>query len=207
MSESKFEKVSSLVDYYIDSEQQTDAALDKLSKDSHLSAAWDRYHLIGDVLRNDVPQELQLDLSAQIATAIAQEPTVLAPSSSKNTPSQFIDSLKSKVVHFAKPFGSIAIAASAAGLMVLGVQQNVAVNDKIMPAQVVQTVPFGGTANPVSLNFQQPDLATKKQAYIEQQRRFQALLSDHQQQIKLKSILVQPSTAEAGIDTPKNTEQ
>ena len=116
-----------------------------------------------------------------------------------------IEHFKAKVLQFAKPFGSLAIAASAAGLMVLGVQQNVAVNDAVIPAQVFQTVPFGGTASPVSLNFQHPEQrSSQKQAYIEQQRRFQALLSDHQQQIKLKSIIVEPISAEV-IDTSSNS--
>jgi sigma-E factor negative regulatory protein RseA len=59
----------------------------------------------------------------------------------------------------------------------------------ITPAQqVVQTIPLGGIADPVSFNYNTPDRASKKQAYIEQQRRFQALLADHQQQVKLSSV-------------------
>jgi len=73
--------------------------------------------------------------------------------------------------------------------MVMGVQQNTADNDVVLPAsQVVKTMPFGGIAEPVSLNFQQTSRTSEKQAFVEQQRRFQALLSDHQQQIKLSSV-------------------
>ena len=143
--------------------------------------------MIGDVLRNDTPDILQLDLSSEIAKAIANEPTILAPKANN----VFVLKLKAKVVEFAKPFGQLAIAASAAGLMVLGVQSNVAQNNEtILPSQIVQTIPMAGIAEPVSLNFQQPDVASQKQAFIEQQRRFHALLSDHKQQIKLGSLAV-----------------
>jgi sigma-E factor negative regulatory protein RseA len=183
MSENKFETVSSCVDNF----QHNESTFDDIINDEHLSATWDRYHLIGDVLRNDTLDILQLDLSAEIASAIADEPTVLAPKASN----VFVLKLKAKVVEFAKPFGQLAIAASAAGLMVLGVQTNVAQNNEtVLPSQIVQTIPMAGTAQPVSLNFQQPDRVSQKQAFIEQQRRFYALLSDHQQQIKLGSFAV-----------------
>jgi len=181
MSENKFETVSSVVDNY----QQNDESFDKLLNDSHLSAAWERYHLMGDVMRGETSDVINLELSSQIALAIADEPTVLAPRANHN----FAGKLKAKVVQFAKPFGQMAIAASAAGLMVMGVQQNSAETDAILPAsQVVKTMPFGGIAEPVSLNFQQTSRSSEKQAFVEQQRRFQALLSDHQQQIKLSSV-------------------
>lgn len=173
-----------------------------------MSTTWDRYHLIGDVLRNDTPDILQLDLSNEIAKAIADEPTVLAP----KTNNVFVLKLKAKVVEFAKPFGQLAIAASAAGLMVLGVQSNVAQNNEtILPSQIVKTIPMAGIAEPVSLNFQQPDLATQKQAFIEQQRRFHALLSDHKQQIKLGSLAVNTNKIEDqneinSLDTKKANE-
>jgi len=183
MSESKFEAVSSCVDNF----QHNENAFDEIINDEHLSTTWDRYHLIGDVLRNDTPDILQFDLSNEIAKAIADEPTVLAP----KTAHVLVLKLKAKVVEFAKPFGQLAIAASATGLMILGVQSNVGQNNEtILPSQIVKTIPMAGIAEPVSLNYQQPDLASQKQAFIEQQRRFHALLSDHKQQIKLGSLAV-----------------
>lgn len=181
MIEKEFETVSLLVD-----EQEISSEhLDQVIEDQQLSDTWERYHLIGDIMRDDTTDSIALDLSNNIAAAIADEPTVLAPKASVT----FADKAKAKVIQFAKPFGQMAIAASAAGLMVLGVQTNVAENEVITPAQqVVQTIPLGGIADPVSFNYNTPDRASKKQAYIEQQRRFQALLADHQQQIKLSSM-------------------
>lgn len=203
MSESKFETISSLVDNYRVSEQESEQAIEDMLKDEHLSATWQQYHLIGDVMRDEIPQTLQLDLSSQIAEAIADEPSILAPKpSTKETNSQV--GLKAKVIQLIKPVGQMAIAASAAGLMILGVQQNVAdTNDVIMPSQVVQTKPLAGFANPVSFNVSQ-NTESQQQAVIEkkieQQRRFQALLSDHQQQIKLSAAKsAQPKEAEQSL--------
>jgi len=189
MSESKFETISSIVDNYRVPDQKSEQAIDDILKDEHLANTWQNYHLIGDVMRNEIPQTLQLDLSAQIASAIADEPTVLAPSASN---SKVIGGLKAKVIQLIRPVGQLAIAASAAGLMIIGVQQNTAdTNEIITPSQIVQTKPLGGFASPVSFNYQQNTKSQQQAALeqrIEQQRRFQALLSDHQQQIKLSAV-------------------
>ena len=196
MSESKFETVSSLVDNY----QPNEAEFNELLKDEQLSDTWDRYHLIGDVLRDEVSETMQFDLSAQIAAAIAEEPTVLAPAKTNG----FMHTVKAKVVQLSKPVGQMAIAASAAGLMIFGVQQNVADNEVIMPNQIVQTNPLAGFAEPVSFNVQQSSPASQKQSLVEQQRRFQALLSDHQQQLKLHALpQAEQSTQEKVEDIPQ----
>ena len=184
MTESKFETVSSLVDNY----QLDDNELIEMSSDDQMSDTWGRYHLIGDVLRDDAPNELDLELSLNIA--IAAEPTVLAPQ--RKTVTQKV---KASVVKLAKPFGQLAIAASAATLMIVGVQQNVAQTEQIIPNQVVQTMPVFGTADPVSFNVAQtPSKESKREAYIEQQRRFQALLADHNQQLRLKQVTAKTNT-------------
>ena len=188
MSESKFEAISSLVDNYRATEHESEQAIDDLLKDEHLSTTWQHYHLIGDVIRDEIPSVLQLDLSSQIADALQDEPTVFAP---KSIPVKESSTFKAKVIQLVKPFGQLAIAASAAGLMIIGVQQNTAGNNEIItPNEIVKTRPLAGFANPVSFNYQQP-VKPQKQAVleqkVEQQRRFQALLSDHQQQVKLSA--------------------
>jgi sigma-E factor negative regulatory protein RseA len=234
MSEIKSESISSLVDNYSPSTDDSVSAhlVDNMLKDEHLSSTWQNYHLIGDVLRDEVPQSLQLDLSKTISAAIAQEATILSPNSSTQAFSQIlaesIDSssdesiisqkveetqnnsrvidatnrFKAKVSAFVKPMGQVAIAASAAALMIVGVQHNVGSNDLVTPSQVVQTVPLTGYANPVSFNVQsaQPKQSSQSKQQtqqamneqiaaqrVAQQRRLQALLKDHNQQVKLGS--------------------
>lgn len=194
MSENKFETISSLVDNYRVTDHESEQAIDEILKDEHLSTTWQHYHLIGDVIRNDIPPELSLDLSAQIADALQYEPTVLAPN---RVEGKAPNTLKAKVIQLVKPLGQLAIAASAAGLMIIGVQQNTAENNEIItPNQIVQTKHLAGFANPVSFNYQQPVKYQKQAVFeqrIEQQRRFQALLSDHQQQIKLSAVKISTS--------------
>ncbi|NQY86929.1 MAG: transcriptional regulator [Colwellia sp.] len=188
MSESKFETISSLVDNYRATDHESEQAIDGMLKDEHLSTTWQHYHLIGDVIRDEIPPALQLDLSAQIADALRDEPTIFAPN---RVVAKASNTFKAKVVQLIKPLGQLAIAASAAGLMIVGVQQNVADNNEIItPNHIVQTKPLAGFANPVSFNYQQlvkPQKQAVLEQRIEQQHRFQALLSDHQQQIKLSA--------------------
>ncbi|MEY8252085.1 MAG: RseA family anti-sigma factor [Colwellia sp.] len=230
MSRMKSESISSLVDNYFPSADDNVSAnlVDNILKDEHLSSTWQNYHLIGDVLRDEVPQSLQLDLSKTISAAIAQEATILSPNSSKKTSGENIhpstdedvsmhddsegqstnrvvdatNRFKVKITSWVKPMGQVAIAASAAVLMIFGVQHNVVDNSSVTPSQVVQTVPLSGYANPVSFNVQSTQSEQNRQSkqqtqqamneqlaseIIAQQRRLQALLKDHNQQVKLGS--------------------
>ena len=225
MSEIKSESISSLVDNYSPSTDESVSAhlVDNMLKDEHLSSTWQNYHLIGDVLRDEVPQSLQLDLSETISAAIAQEATILSPKASAQVfaeePLQSDEALveqpvvtqhnvvdasnrfKKVVSRLVKPMGQVAIAASAAVLMIVGVQNNVTDSTSpITPSQVVQTMPLAGYANPVSFNVQSSQSLKSQQNQVQakqnlteqkaadrvaQQRRLQALLNDHNQQIKL----------------------
>ena len=197
MTENKFENVSSLMDHH----QHDDNTIEDVLSDSHLSATWERYHLIGDVMRGDASQHIHLDLSSAINDAIANEPTILAPTRTTVIFNRF----KAKVQPLVKPFGQMAIAASAAGLMILGVQHNTMQSPDFLPEnQVVKTNPLGGFAQPVSLNFNQSTQSAKKQSLIEQQRRFQALLSDHQQQLKISSASTLAKQVESDTETNIN---
>lgn len=180
MSFTKFESVSS----FVDSHDLSDEKIKQLSADQEMSETWQRYHLVGDIMRDEASADLQLDLSESIAQALAEEPTILAPQSWQHR-------AKAKVVALSKPLGQFAIAASAAFIMILGVQQ-ANHNDDLPQVQnpVVQTMPIGGIADPVSFNFKQntkPSQQAQQQAYIERQRKFNALLNDHKQQLKLQA--------------------
>ena len=231
MSEIKSESISSLVDNYLPSTDDSVSAhlVENLLKDEYLASTWQNYHLIGDVLRDEVPHSLQLDLSTTISAAIAQEATILSPNLASQTLNQTNDlpveqtavvqqtptlkntnnvvnathrfkaKIASLVKPLVKPMGQVAIAASAAALMIVGVQQNVSDSlSPVTPSQVVQTMPLAGYANPVSFNVTpqtnnsqsnsqtQQALDNKIAAErVAQQRRLHALLQDHNQQVKI----------------------
>ena len=161
MSEIKSESLSSLVDNFSPSSDDgvSTHLVDSLLKDDNCLSKWQNYHLIGDALRDELPQSLQLDLSEQIATAIAQEATILSPnlSSAKTQETTIEDEqaksivnhnpvasirarLKTKMTQSFKPMGQVAIAASAALLMIVGVQNNITEESLVVPNQIIQTV-------------------------------------------------------------------
>jgi sigma-E factor negative regulatory protein RseA len=58
------------------------AALLKLVRDPGGRAAWDAYHLIGDVLRsNEAAVTMRPDFGARMSALIAEEPTYISPAS------------------------------------------------------------------------------------------------------------------------------
>ena len=68
------DRISALMDGEMN-EQELSQGLARLKGDSDLRRAWDTYHLIGDVLRDQVTP----GLAARVSERLAAEPTVLAP--------------------------------------------------------------------------------------------------------------------------------
>ncbi|SET63037.1 sigma-E factor negative regulatory protein [Thalassotalea agarivorans] len=175
MTDNNLQTLSAAIDNEADKR-----VIKQIAKDEDMSQAWSRYHLIGDVMRDEVPASFDPSIADAIAQQIDQEPTVLAP----KPRSQVVETIKANVVKFVKPAGQMAIAASAAAMMVITVQ-NTGQQDPVTPSPVVQTNGALGFAAPVSLNTVSPTRTTTQQELIQHQRRFHALLADHQQQTKL----------------------
>ncbi|MGR9089931.1 MAG: sigma-E factor negative regulatory protein [Gammaproteobacteria bacterium] len=93
----------------MDGEAATGEALAGVASTSATRAAWARYHLIGDVLRDNSSEVAPMEFAATIAAQIAEEPTVLAPRRSAK--------------RALRPVAGFAIAASVAALAVIGVQR------------------------------------------------------------------------------------
>jgi len=56
---------------------ETEACITALKRDGDLRENWSEYHLIGDLMRGEVPA--QQDFMARFSAQLAAEPTVLAP--------------------------------------------------------------------------------------------------------------------------------
>ncbi len=78
----KTEMTSAFADGEI-SQKEAENLLTTLCSDPALQARWQRYHLIGDALRKDLPSTLQTDLSRRVSESLASEAVVFAP---KHTP-------------------------------------------------------------------------------------------------------------------------
>ena len=130
MNESNKEQLSVLIDGEQDSVH--DNTIDKLISDQELKDTWTRYHLIGDCLRGHLPERISHDVSKQVSSALHDEPTVLAPETTKR--------------FNIKPFAGFAIAASVAMLAVFSVQRS----NEVEPTSSVPTVASNQVAPTVS---------------------------------------------------------
>ena len=188
------EQISALMDGDLSDAE----VLNELEMDSGLQDTWGRYHLIGDAMRGDLPVNLQLDLSDSIMAALEDEPTILAPKPVETAPvlQPVVAPVKTdaNVVplfrRVGQQLGQYAIAASVAAAVIFGVQQYQG-QDGVPANPVLNTIPIGGSAAPVSVHYPQQDGARARQQGLteqqmqEQRERINAFLRDHQLQQRL----------------------
>jgi len=183
------EQISALMDGDLSDAE----VLNELEMDSDLQDTWGRYHLIGDAMRGDLPVNLQLDLSDSIMLALEDEPAILAPKPAQPAAPQVQPA--GKVIPFVRRFGQqvgqYAIAASVAAAVIFGVQQYQG-KDGVPTNPVLNTIPVGGSAAPVSVHYPQDGSRTgvrqqglSEQQMQEQRERINAFLRDHQLQQRL----------------------
>lgn len=171
------------VSEWMDSESTDDAVIDQLRNDEALCNTWERYQIIGDSLRGDTPEQVELDIASRVSAALADEPTVLAPK-----PSRLKKFSSATVVNLFKQAGQYGIAASVAAAVLVGVQQYTGETPDAQPLPVLSTTPFAGVAQPVSLNAPTPEMmqASNQRQVVEQRRRISAYLQDHHEQLRVQ---------------------
>ncbi len=113
----------------VDSELETPdpCNLESIATDHELRSKWARYHLIGDVLRDNLTDVAPAHIADGIRTEIEREPTIFIPQRSRHP--------------WLKPIAGLAIAASIASLAVIGVKRSdvdSAVNDVTVSATAVK---------------------------------------------------------------------
>ncbi|GIU51722.1 MULTISPECIES: sigma-E factor negative regulatory protein [Shewanella] len=208
MLKSGQEWVSSAVDGEVDAK-----TLAELSADEGSHKQWQNYHMIGDAMRGELPQTIDLDLTANIAAAIELEPAIMAPqtetvsthdtaTAAANTDTT--QTKKDNVVPFFKQFGQYAIAATVAMVAIVGVQNYGQEQDAESPLPVLNTRPLVGTASPVSLQTGavQNQSNVNNDNVVEQRRRINSYIQDHMLQQRLNSgVVVQHND---GIDNNVN---
>ncbi|WP_428773040.1 RseA family anti-sigma factor [Vibrio sp.] len=191
------ERLSALMD----GELVDKVLISELELDQESQTKWKNYHLIGDVMRGEAPAVPQWNIAESVAAALESEPahgsfdsssTVVdfsrQPSESQPTPQQ----AKRHLPAWLNQFGQVAMAACVSLAVILGVQQyggSDAVQTQADQIPVLQTIPFAGSAEPVSLTResvrqQQSNSEVKLQ---EQRRRINAMLQDYELQLRLNS--------------------
>lgn len=204
MSDRRLEKTSALLDNQIADQQQLASELDVLLADEEACRSWQRYALIGQVMRGEAELNQPLDISAQVRSRLAAEPavkgTVVKPEFGQRArpAANSGGTLINAASRWLKPAGSIAIAASVAVVAVLSVQQPLvdpAGTEGVEPTLV--TTPFGGR-NPVSYNTVIEDNNPSQAELAQQRKLLQAYMRDHQQQLQL-SLQERQSEAESEL--------
>lgn len=182
MASHKNEQLSAWMDGESDDSRIVDSVLDN----DELRAAFNRYQWVGEALRDELPEDLTLDITASVAEALEKEPTVLAPGYQPTLVAPL--GKRGKVVQLFKQAGQYAIAASVAAMAIVGVQQYQQGVDE-QPVPVLTTMPVTGMAAPVSLEAERPKPQVSEEErerfLLEQRRRANAYLMDHQQQIRI----------------------
>lgn len=102
------EEFSAFIDGEL-AERDTNQLIDATKTDADVRGTFARYHLIGDVMRTTLPERISPHFADAVSTAIATEPTVLAP--------------KSRARSIVKTVTGFTIAAIVAAIAVLGLQR------------------------------------------------------------------------------------
>jgi sigma-E factor negative regulatory protein RseA len=141
MNESSNEQLSAL----IDGEHDNSTVLNNLINDEDMRGAWQRYHLIGDCLRGHLPDTLNSDISTKVSKELREEPTVLAPQTSKR--------------FNLKPIAGFAIAASVALVAVFTIQRSAEIDTSNGTIPAVASNEVNKTySQPQSYTFPEPQV-------------------------------------------------
>lgn len=196
------EKLSALMD----GEVVDKSLLQTIAHDDESLDTWKNYHLIGDIMRGDAPMSSEWNIAGSVAFALENEPAhtrLSAVTTSESAEPRLEDQPSAQKARRQLPawlsqLGQVAIAASVSLAVIIGVQQyggsdTVGAQDDQIP--VLQTIPFSGSAEPVSLTRDSVNRHSSNEASMqEQRRRINALLQDYELQLRLNSDNLAPHT-------------
>lgn len=148
MSTSFDERISAFID-----DELTDFELrrvtDEVLSDESLKQRFHRYSLIGDAMRNDLPESLDMDLSSRVMAAIETEGEAQ------------VVPLVTNQTRWKKPLAGAAIAASVAAAALVSLQTLTSGQPGLTPAAVA---PVASVSDPASVVPQSPTQVVPKLA-------------------------------------------
>ncbi len=188
------EKISALMD----GELVDKALISELEQDQSSLKTWNNYHLIGDAMRGEAPQRQEWNIADSVALALEEEKThsklSLENVTQINSPSEQPLPLRARreLPAWLNQFGQVAVAACVSFVVILGVQQyggSEPGQADVEQLPVLQTIPFTGSAEPVSLTRSSVEQSTPTSTtnVQEQRRRINAMLQDYELQLRLNS--------------------
>ncbi|SMY36317.1 Anti-sigma-E factor RseA [Photobacterium andalusiense] len=193
------EKISAL----LDGEDLDQSIINALTVDKNSEQSWHDFNLIGDVMRGDVPQCKQWNIAENVALALEAEPAhtgavvtnveaVVEPIIIQEQPTPF--KAKRTLPAWLSQFSQVAMAACVSLAVIVGVQQYDGNGGNLTTTTsndvpVLQTIPFTGKAEPVSLNTNMVDnnQTPSESQLMEQRRRINSMLQDYELQLRFNA--------------------
>jgi len=192
------EKLSALMD----GELVDKALIGELENDQNGQRVWQNYHLIGDVIRGEAPESLDWNIAESVAFALNEEKnhSNVIPVADHNIESQPSPvKARMQLPKWLSSMGQVATAACVSLVVILGVQNypgNEPSAAKVDTLPVLQTVPFAGSVEPVSLTRSSLQEQHNSVNLQEQHRRVNSMLRDFELQLRLNS---ERNTGESNI--------
>lgn len=183
------EKLSALMD----GELVDKALINELENDQSGQRVWQDYHLIGDVMRGEAPESLDWNIAESVACVLNEEKahSNVVPASNHSIESQPSPiKARMQLPAWLSSIGQVATAACVSLVVILGVQNysgNESSATKVDTLPVLQTVPFAGSVEPVSLTRSSLQEQNNSVSLQEQHRRVNSMLQDFELQLRLNS--------------------
>ena len=183
------EKLSALMD----GELVDKALINELENDQSGQRVWQDYHLIGDVMRGEAPESLDWNIAESVACVLNEEKAHcnVVPASNHSIESQPSPiKARMQLPAWLSSIGQVATAACVSLVVILGVQNyssNESSATKVDTLPVLQTVPFAGSVEPVSLTRSSLQEQNNSVSLQEQHRRVNSMLQDFELQLRLNS--------------------
>ena len=124
MAEKTGEQLSTLMDCECEA-SELELAVRRLIKDRDLKARWQRYHLIGDALKNNLPEIMDVEFAERIQKAIDADLPIKKPAKISPLSSWY------------KPLTGFALAASVASIAVFGLRASLVEDTGTIPKQLI----------------------------------------------------------------------
>ncbi len=182
----------------MDGEIVDQALISELEHDAEGLKFWQNYHLIGDVMRGEAPEQTNWDIANSVALALDNESahyplntnqTVVTPAVE---PQPTPDVSRRSIPSWLTQLGQVATAACVSLVVILGVQQYN--GDTGLPVEgelpVLQTIPVIGSPEPVSYTREPVTPLSSEAQLMEQRKRANALLQDYDMQLRLNSTAI-----------------
>ncbi|MEM0912225.1 MAG: RseA family anti-sigma factor [Pseudomonadota bacterium] len=177
----KLENLSAAVDGELDDTSD----LGGFATDPAATMKWKRYHLARDILRGDDSSDYAFSVSDRVAKALEQELPIVAPKHTwKEIP------LVAAVIPIFKQTSQLAAAACVTALVIFS-YQSFNQPEETQPFTSAPS-PFGPIGGLSPVNLEQNNAISdqaRMQQLLEQRRQLNALIEDHERQLRLKQAI------------------